>query len=159
MKHHSRFNPALLSPSVHPIAEQIFVAGSRGRAYRSISMNIRIPWRRGSLEERLAGHLKPTDIKIRKRFRRRHKVIDLVVSLILIDCGSSLPCPLIFLFNLFPASSLLSSSHFSSSSTFFLPPFLPSSSPSLGCVSSPGTSSHGTSSLRDIEPGRLESKN
>lgn len=46
MKHPSRFNPALLSLSMHPIAEQIFVAGSQGWAYRSIRMNMLFLWRR-----------------------------------------------------------------------------------------------------------------
>ncbi len=47
MKHPSRFNPALLSLSAHPITEQIFVAGSCGWAYRSIRMNVLILWRKG----------------------------------------------------------------------------------------------------------------
>lgn len=46
MKHPFSFNPALLSHSMCPIAEQIAVASSRGWAYRSIRMKTVTLWRR-----------------------------------------------------------------------------------------------------------------
>lgn len=59
MKHPSRFNPALLSLSMRPIAEQIFVAGSQGWAYRSIRMNMLFLWRRGQGSQVTGRSLNP----------------------------------------------------------------------------------------------------
>lgn len=58
MKRPSRFNPALLSFSTHPILERIFVAGSRGWAYRPTRMNIVILQMRLGFRPWLTGHQK-----------------------------------------------------------------------------------------------------
>lgn len=123
MKHPSRFNPAQLSLSTRPIAEQIFVASSRGWAYRSIRMNVLILWRKGWLQW-LTGHWNPQKQKNPTGISRGklHLHVSPLITL------PSLLCHLFFLplhlLNL-TFLPLLSS----------LPPTLP---PSQGCISSPG---------------------